>query len=123
MTTGTSIVTKQETYSGYEILVATVGPIKTKPDEPENLQTHHKARISIWLDGKEEASEAPSMLFVSREDAAEFGLEIGRMIVAQHRKSIVFQLIDRAFELFKLPRLLFRNQDFKLRQGREAGGL
>lgn len=123
MTTGTSIVTKQETFSGYEILVATVGPIKTKPDEPENLQTHHKAKISIWFDGKEEASEAPSLLFVSREDAAEFGLEIGRMIVAQRRKSIAFQLVDRAYELFKLPRLLFRNQDFKLRQGREAGGL
>lgn len=123
MTTGTSIVTKQETFSGYEILVATVGPIKTKPNEPENLQTHHKAKISIWFDGKEETSEALSMFFVSREDAAEFGFEVGRMIVAQRRKSIAFQLIDRAFELFKLPRLLLRDQDFRSRQRREAGGL
>lgn len=110
MTTGTSIVTKQETYSGYEILVATVGPIKTNPDEPENLQTHHTTKISIWFDGKEVrgASEAPSMLFVSREDAAEFGFEIGRVIVTQRRKSAAFKWIVRTSELFKLPRLLFR---------------
>lgn len=110
MTTGTSIVTKQETYSGYEILVATVGPIKTNPDEPENLQTHHTTKISIWFDGKEVrgASEAPSMLFVSREDAAEFGFEIGRMIVTQRRKLTAFKRVVRICELFKLPRLLFR---------------
>lgn len=125
MTTEPSIVTKQETHLGYQIQVATVGPIKTQQDEPENLGAHHNARVSIWFDGKEisEASEAPSMRFVSREDAAEFGFEIGRMIVAQRRKSTAFQLIDRACELFKLPRLLFRPQDFRSRQGREVGGL
>lgn len=125
MTTEPSIVTKQETHLGYEIQVATVGPINTQQDEPENLHMHHKARISIWFDGKEirETGEAPSMRFVSREDAAEFGFEIGRVIVAHRRKLTAFKLVDRACGLFKLPRLLFRNQDFKLRQGREAGGL
>lgn len=125
MTSEPSIVTKLETHLGYEIHVATVGPIKTLHVEPENLDAHHKAKISIWFNGKEirEASELPSMRFVSREDATEFGFEIGRMIVAQRRKSTAFQMIDRACELFKLPRLLFRNQDFRSRQGREVGGL
>ncbi|MCU1760041.1 hypothetical protein NTD84_10000 [Pseudomonas sp. 14P_8.1_Bac3] len=111
MTGQLSIVTRQETWLGYEILVAAVGPIKTRPDEPENLQTHHKTKISIWFDGKEirEAGEAPSMLFASREDAHEFGVEIGRMIVMQRRESSAFKVFSRAYELFKFPRALFRH--------------
>ncbi|MHC8366572.1 hypothetical protein ACYZT9_12015 [Pseudomonas sp. ZT5P21] len=124
MTAVSSIVTKQETHSGYEILVATVGPIQTNPDEPGSLLTHHKIKISIWFHGKEirEAGEAPSMLFVSREDAVSFGFEIGRMIVMQRRQSSAFKLIARTCELFKLSRLFFRNEDFRSRHGGEVSG-
>lgn len=119
-----SLVTKRETHLGYEIQVATVGPIQTSQDEPANLCTHHQTRISIWLDGNEVrgAGEVPSMLFVSREDADEFGFEIGRMIVAQRRKA-TFNLIARTCDLFKLPRLLVRHPVFKSPQGREVGGV
>lgn len=106
-----SIVTKQQTYSGYDIIVATVGPIKPPPDETGSPLTHHKANISIWFRGKKirEACEAPSMLFVSREDAAEFGFEIGRMIVMQRCSPMVSKLRVRVRELFKWPQLLLRS--------------
>ena len=62
------------------------------------------------------------MRFMSREDADEFGFEIGRMIVAQRRIS-TGNLIARTCGLFKLPRLLVRYQVFKSPQGREMGGV
>jgi hypothetical protein len=110
-----SLVTKRETHLGYEIRVATVGPIQTEQNEPANLRTHHQTRISIWLNGNEVrgAGEAPFMRFLSREDADEFGFEIGRMIVAQRRQS-TSNLIARTRERIKLPRLFFRNLAFRL---------
>lgn len=124
MTLEPSLVMKRETHSGYEIQVATVGPIQAHQDGTDNLHSYHEARISIWLDGEEVkgAGEASSMRFMSREDAAEFGFEIGRVIVAERRKS-TFNLIARTCELFKLPRLFFRHQAFKSPQRREVGGV
>jgi len=118
-----SLVTKRETHLGYEIQVATVGPIQAEHDQSTNLHTHHQTRVSIWLDGKEVrgTTEVSSMRFMSREDADEFGFEVGRMIVAQRRKSTV-NLIARTYGL-KLSRLLLRYQVFKSPQGREVGGV
>ena len=87
MTAEPSIVTNQETYLGYEILVATAGPIKTKLDEPEDEQTHYKAKVSIWFEGKEvkEAGEVPSTFYASREEAEASGFAIGRRNLTQCR--------------------------------------
>ena len=102
---------KQEAYLGYEILVAAEGPFRAKPDGLESLRTYHTTNVSIWLAGQmiREWDESPAMLFVSRDDAIEFGFEIGRMIVTQRYKSSAFNPLAHVRKLFKLPRLLFSN--------------
>lgn len=106
-----SIITKQEAYLGYEILVAAEGPLRAKPDGRERLRTYYKTNVSIWLAGQvtREWDESPAMLFVSRDDAIEFGFEVGRMIVTQRCKASAFNPLARVRKLFKLPRLLFSN--------------
>ncbi|MHC8320087.1 hypothetical protein ACYZT4_05225 [Pseudomonas sp. GB2N2] len=118
-----SIVTKQKTHSGYEIVVTTIGPIRTKPDEPENTLTHHEIEISVWFRGKElrEVREVSPLRFASRDDADDFGFEIGRMIVRERRNSTAQKLIVRARNLFELPRWLFRNERIGSRLRRETG--
>ncbi|MEX3777076.1 hypothetical protein [Pseudomonas sp. MYb118] len=102
MTAKPSTMTKQVTYLGHEIFVETFGPVTARPRDTGGLQTHHTTKVSVWFDGKEleEARETPSLLFVSREDAAELGFEIGQMIVDQRRESVMSSPI-----IFKMPRL------------------
>ena len=104
MTAQPSTVTKQTTYLGHEIFVETFGPIKVEPREAQSLQSHHTTTVSVWYDGQEirEARETPALRFVTREDAAELGFEIGQMIVDQRRESTGSSVIA-----FKLPRLRF----------------
>jgi len=114
------IVMEKENYLSYEILVSAFGPVKTKPNEP---QTHYSAQISIWSEGREieDAKQTSSMHFLSREDAIAFGFEIGRMTVTQRYKSSAFNPLARVRKLFKLPRLLFRNKEFRSRHAGDAG--
>ncbi|MEZ1314841.1 hypothetical protein QIW53_02385 [Pseudomonas fluorescens] len=109
MTAQLASVIEKETYLGHDILVETFGPVTANPSTAGSLQTHHTARISIWLDGQElkDARQTPSLLFVSREDAIVFGLEIGRMVVSQRRDSAATGLTARINAFFKSSRLAF----------------
>jgi hypothetical protein len=108
MTTTPVNVMERETFLSHEIRVGAFGPVRTEPNE---LQTHYTAQISIWAEGVEirEAKQAPAIRFLSEEDAIQFGFEIGRMVVTQRRKSKASNLMVCVREFFKLPRLLFRN--------------